>query len=141
MSIWKGFVALFRRDINARNKDGLTQLHIAVKSGDKELAESLVLKGADVKALTSDNKTPLFIAAVAGHSDIVQFLLSKGADINAGQGSGFARHDDSITRRSGKGSRVCCKSPSRRRSVTKRSETNHEEDYQAHQSRQQECVP
>jgi len=71
-------------DVNAREKDGGTPLHlVAALSGDKEIAELLLAKGADVNAKDNNGFTPLLRGAYGGHKDVVELLLAKGADINA----------------------------------------------------------
>ena len=69
-------------DVNAKNENGFTPLHIAVSKGYKEVAELLVTNGADVN--TKDNgSTPLHKAAQFGHKEIVELLINKVADVNA----------------------------------------------------------
>ena len=69
-------------DVDTKNENGFTPLHIAVSKGYKEVAELLVTNGADVN--TKDNgSTPLHKAAQFGHKAIVELLINKVADVNA----------------------------------------------------------
>lgn len=57
-------------------------LYAATWSGNKELVQYLIDKGADPKAKTSSNETALHRAAWNGNQDIVKLLVSNGADVN-----------------------------------------------------------
>jgi len=46
-------------DVNAKNNDGSTPLHIAARHGVKEVAELLIDKGADVNVKNAFGRTPL----------------------------------------------------------------------------------
>jgi ankyrin len=75
-------------DVNAQNTDILAEtrsvLHNAVKAGNKEVAELLIVNGAYVDAVTRNRlQTPLFVAARTGHRDMVELLISKDANVNA----------------------------------------------------------
>jgi len=60
-----GEIALIRRElsnganVNEKNKDGLTPLHLAVKSGHKRIVELLIAKGSDVNAKDTRGGTSL----------------------------------------------------------------------------------
>jgi ankyrin repeat protein len=54
----------------------------AVRSGNRDLVESVLKAGADVHAQDKYGNTPLIIAALNGHKDIVELLLAYGANIN-----------------------------------------------------------
>lgn len=84
-------------DVNARNKDGASPLHVAVNpygivKDAVGLIELLIAKGADINAKDNDGDTPL-LAAVGSYSgakkEIVELLLAKGADVNARTNKGF----------------------------------------------------
>ena len=59
-------------DINGRNQDGNTALHLAAFLGRAETAELLINNGADVKAKNGDGATPIDILAVPW--EMTQFL-------------------------------------------------------------------
>ena len=46
-------------DLNAKNKEGDTLLHIAATNSRKEIAELLITEGADVNVKGQDGDTPL----------------------------------------------------------------------------------
>jgi hypothetical protein len=69
-------------DVNAKAKNGITPLHMAVMVGGKDVVELLLAKGAAVNARDQSDATPLHNAAMAG-KDAVELLLSKGAEVNA----------------------------------------------------------
>ncbi|MDR2548440.1 MAG: ankyrin repeat domain-containing protein [Rickettsiales bacterium] len=66
--------------INANNKYDGTPLHLAVESGELNVVEYLISKGANIDVKKS-GWAPLHIAAI-GKLDIVKYLIDKGADVN-----------------------------------------------------------
>lgn len=72
-------------EVDAKDKSGYgnTPLHFAVQSGNKELVDLLVAKGADIEAKNSVGATALHLAAPNGRSDIVELLLNRGNDVNS----------------------------------------------------------
>ncbi|MFB8787332.1 MAG: ankyrin repeat domain-containing protein [Potamolinea sp.] len=64
-------------DVNAKNKNGETPLHLA---RSQEMAQLLIAKGADVNAKNKNGETPLHLAR---SQEMVQLLIAKGADVNA----------------------------------------------------------
>lgn len=76
--------------MNAKNYDNLTPLHIAVKRGNLEAAETLVkldhndgvMERADVNLQGGREQwSPLHIAAYGSYYRIVTLLINNGADI------------------------------------------------------------
>ncbi len=70
-------------DIEARDVQKRTALHIAVKNGDFEITELLLEKGADIEATELFGRTPLHFAAEEGQKELTELLLEKGADTEA----------------------------------------------------------
>jgi ankyrin repeat protein len=66
-------------DIEARNKDKETPLHIAAKEGHTKIVQYLIDKGADKQARAAYYRTPLHLAAERGYIAVVQCLIEKGA--------------------------------------------------------------
>ena len=80
-------------DVNARNIDGRTSLHLAAYSGQKDIAELLLAQGADVNSKTQtlwddSGRTPLHETAYSGKKDIAEWLITNGADVNAKAANG-----------------------------------------------------
>ena len=71
------------KDLNAKNKEGATLLHIAATNSRKEIAELLITEGADVNAKDKYGVTPLHRAAMGYNKKIPELLIAKGADVNA----------------------------------------------------------
>ena len=70
-------------DIDARDRDGDTPLHLAaIKAGPAVIA-ALVAAGADPNAGSTDGNTPLFNAAEHGNLPAVKALLAASANVNA----------------------------------------------------------
>ena len=75
-------------DVNARDKDNNTPLHLAIRTPKVEIIMLLIDKGADVNASNNDGYTPLNLAFIAirdgtNLTEIVMALIDKGADINS----------------------------------------------------------
>jgi ankyrin repeat protein len=69
-------------DINVKNNNGLTALHLVARGGRKDVVELLIDNGADVNNKTNNGMTPLHQASRNGLKEIVELLISRGADIN-----------------------------------------------------------
>ncbi|XP_066274604.1 B-cell lymphoma 3 protein homolog [Branchiostoma lanceolatum] len=71
-------------DLDIRNYEGLTPLHIAVNTGNKDVVTFLVESGADVEATDGKSgRTALFYAVEGNQEDIVEYLLRAGAKVNS----------------------------------------------------------
>jgi ankyrin repeat protein len=69
-----------RADVNIRNAQGCTPLHIAAAGGDVRVLALLLQHGADVHAASNLGTTPLYNATVFGQkAAIVELLLAHGA--------------------------------------------------------------
>ena len=64
-------------DLEARNNDGSTPLHVAVTSDSTENVDVLIdIYGASINAVNKRGDTPLHLAAAAGNTDMVKLLTS-----------------------------------------------------------------
>jgi len=71
-------------DVNAKDRDGATAIHMAAFHGHTEMVELLLDRGADVNAQTHDiQATALHAAALGGHAPTAQALLDRGAQVDA----------------------------------------------------------
>lgn len=70
-------------DINAKNNESITPLHLATTCYMKDILHTLVIKGANINAVDYEGKTPLHYAAEFHDIDLaeVMVLLEHGADI------------------------------------------------------------
>lgn len=62
-------------DVNAKDKDGYTPLHMAAANGNTETAEVLLELGADVNAKDVDGVSPFLTAASKGHLETAALLI------------------------------------------------------------------
>lgn len=69
--------------VNSTDSDGSTPLHLAVYSGQEDVAKFLLAHGSNTDGTTNAGWTPLIVASGRGHNGLVQLLLSKGANVNA----------------------------------------------------------
>jgi ankyrin repeat protein len=70
-----------RADVNAKEQDGTTALHWAVRADDQETADLLIKSGANVNAANQLGITPLVVAATNANAALVSDLLRAGADV------------------------------------------------------------
>jgi len=61
-------------DLDLRQEDGATALHIAAASGDLEIVRLLISHGADRSAEDRNGSTAMDIATAAGHTAIADYL-------------------------------------------------------------------
>jgi hypothetical protein len=69
-------------DINAKDDDGSTALHIAASNKNIELVEFLIEHGADVNAKNDKGYTPLYSAIWNSEAHVIWLLVRNGADVN-----------------------------------------------------------
>ena len=65
-------------DVNAKDKRGMTPLHLAALFEHKEVVELLISKGADVNAKDDDGETPLDSAIRRKQAEIADLLRKHG---------------------------------------------------------------
>ena len=75
-------------DVNTKDKDGNTPLHLAASDNDYRGVEVLIKSGADIKAKNKHGNTPLHLAVKKNADKVVEVLLRHGADINAKDNEG-----------------------------------------------------
>ena len=78
-----------KADVNARNQDGWTALHLATQNGHKDCLEVLIKAKADVNARNQNGRTALHVAALNGHKDCLEALIKANADVNAVDKNGW----------------------------------------------------
>lgn len=66
-------------DLNARNADGQTPLHLAVAQGGRVLTRRLLDQGANLNQTNAQGLTPLALAIQLDNQDIVRLLRRSGA--------------------------------------------------------------
>jgi ankyrin repeat protein len=79
----KELLATGKYQVNAKNANGVTPLHIAAFRGNLEVLNVLLKANADPNAVDDEGSTPLHQAVASGHIDCVKALIQAGANINA----------------------------------------------------------
>ncbi|MBZ3886638.1 POTE ankyrin domain family member B [Sciurus carolinensis] len=74
--------------IEAKNKDSLTPLLLALKENNQQMAEFLVDMGASIHATDHHGRTSLMLAAGQKSKGTVRLLLQKGVDVFLKEHSG-----------------------------------------------------
>lgn len=67
-------------DVNIRDNERVTPLHMAAAHGYYEAVQHLIEK-ADIDAQDADGSTPLFYAAYAGHRSVAELLIKAHASV------------------------------------------------------------
>ncbi|KAH7642320.1 ankyrin repeat domain containing protein 24 [Dermatophagoides farinae] len=70
-------------DIDLKDEQGATPLHIAAANGYMSVIEFLVDNNASIDECDNDLWQPIHAAACWGHIDVVEFLVQNGADLEA----------------------------------------------------------
>ncbi|XP_074786463.1 B-cell lymphoma 3 protein isoform X1 [Athene noctua] len=71
-------------DLQARNYEGLTPLHVAVSSGARDSVLLLLEHGADVDAVDiKSGRSPLLHAVESNSLEMAELLIQRGASVNA----------------------------------------------------------
>lgn len=79
------------KNINIRDENGMTLLHISCLKNNFEITELLLKNGADVNAENNKYETPLHLitASIIDGAMITELLIKNGADINAKNNFGY----------------------------------------------------
>ena len=67
-----------RASVDINDINGYTALMLSVKTGDLEMVEYLLSKGADLNSRATDGKTALSIAK-ENHQEMLAWLIERGA--------------------------------------------------------------
>ncbi|GAB6022752.1 hypothetical protein CHUAL_006847 [Chamberlinius hualienensis] len=74
--IIRKLVTNFHLDVDAKNSDGCTPLHLAAGGNNKEVVKMLIREyNAHVNVVDKDGQTPLHLAAFANNTEIVDMLV------------------------------------------------------------------
>ena len=71
-------------DVNVTDDEGCTLLHVAARSGYRDIAELLFVSGATLDVRNRDQETPLHLACRNGKLDL-SLLIDRGSDKFSGQ--------------------------------------------------------
>jgi len=66
-----------RGDLDVKNKNGATPLHLAAMWGHAEVAKVLIAKGASMKIANNKGRQPLEVAARYGHDELAKYIANK----------------------------------------------------------------
>jgi ankyrin repeat protein len=70
-------------NLSAKNTEGQTPLHLAVKNDDVSMVQLLLERGADPNATAANGHKPLYDAAESGYLNIAGLLLEFSANVEA----------------------------------------------------------
>ncbi|MHC4663605.1 MAG: ankyrin repeat domain-containing protein [Planctomycetota bacterium] len=77
------------KNVNEKNSDGMTGLHLAAMKGYREATELLLAHGADIDAKDDKRRTPIYLAAENTRIRIAKLLIGKKAKINSYNCDGY----------------------------------------------------
>jgi len=80
-------------NVNIKDKDGKTPLHIAVENNYEDIVKVLIQNNADVNIKDNNGNTPLHIAIMNGNEFIIKELLKAKADKNIKNNEGKTPYD------------------------------------------------
>ncbi|XP_039609216.1 putative POTE ankyrin domain family member M isoform X4 [Polypterus senegalus] len=84
------------KNIDFKNRDLYTPLHLAVAWNHKEMVEFLLKMGADINSVSVYKRTPLMFAAIYGYPSIVKLLLQYNAGICVTDVEGMTANDFAV---------------------------------------------
>eukprot|EP00210_Caulerpa_lentillifera_P009126 g8700.t1 len=64
-------------DVDMKNSQGTTALHVAAMKGNIEIMQILINYGADISATTKEGDNVLHLALIEGKGEVVKFLLER----------------------------------------------------------------
>ena len=76
-------------EINKKDNNGQTVLHVAIKEGHEEIIKFLISKRVDLNIKDSSGSTALFYAVTKNQNNIIKLLLEKGANVDVKNNSLF----------------------------------------------------
>ncbi|GAW80528.1 hypothetical protein, conserved [Plasmodium gonderi] len=68
-------------NINHKDANGMSPLHISVKCGHLNIAKFLIENNANINITDNEGQSPIFYAIINKHYDIVKLLVENGADV------------------------------------------------------------
>ena len=75
------FLAKYKADLNIKNHEGTTPLHIASEQGNVDITFRLLNLGASAQEKNLKGETPIFEAVKSGNIDLVRLYYNNGASI------------------------------------------------------------
>ncbi|RBA22490.1 hypothetical protein FPRO05_00837 [Fusarium proliferatum] len=78
----------YQPEINAKDSDGKTALHVAIEHGLEAEAQTLIQNGAHIGISDNEGQQPLYLACAEGSTKLVTLLLTKGAIVNSASNDG-----------------------------------------------------
>jgi len=90
MALAKNYVNQEGANVNGKDSNHNTPLHLAAQYNNFDVAKYLVEKGAgaSIDETNYDDLTPLQLAAQSGSLRVVEYLLEQGANVNVGEDVG-----------------------------------------------------
>ena len=85
----KNELELFKGDVNAKGKKGLTALMLAVNKGHINVVNTILNFRVNINEANDDGYTSLMLATNNGFLKIVKILIEKGANLNSKDKSGY----------------------------------------------------
>ena len=67
-------------DVDIRDNDGFTPLHLAAARGDVSSVKMLLDAGADHDAKTEEGDSPVYVATYWSHPNVIRELMRRGAN-------------------------------------------------------------
>lgn len=75
-------LATLGANLDSKNKDGMSALHLAAREKEHEFMKYLISRGADINSLNKKGITPLLTAITYSNKEAAHLLVKAGADVN-----------------------------------------------------------
>ncbi|XP_046912429.2 uncharacterized protein LOC124493394 [Dermatophagoides farinae] len=76
------FLARFGIDLEIKDLEGRTALHVAAWQGTYAIVDCLIKLGTNIDAIDAEGRTPLHMCAWNGHIEVLRLLIESGAMVN-----------------------------------------------------------
>ncbi|KAG2198314.1 ankyrin repeat-containing domain protein [Mucor mucedo] len=88
-------------DVNSKDEDGYTALHLAADRGYLDIVTFLIDSGADLNIRTNDDESALHLACISEQLEVAKLLISRGIDTTLVDAEGltaFEQADDTFVK-------------------------------------------
>lgn len=75
-------ILMHKADVNVKDSQGFTALHLCAQKGNLEAMQLLIELGAGLETLDAQGQTPLYYSMLNDYEEATRYLIRKGANVN-----------------------------------------------------------